>query len=143
MKEKVISKTMLYGAMLLSMAAVVSPVPALANTVIAQNHSSLIKAKGIVEDENGPVVGASVIQKGATNGTTTDIDGQFSLSVAEGATLVISYVGCKTVEVKASTEPIKVNLVQDSQLLNEVVVTALGIKRDRKALGYGLDEVKG
>ena len=97
-----------------------------------------------VKDAAGPVIGATVVEKGTpNNGTVTDIDGNFTLTVKSGATLVISYVGMKSVEVKASSSPVTVVLEDDSKALNEVVVTALGIKRDRKALGYGLDEVKG
>ncbi len=89
------------------------------------------------------IIGASVIEKGTSNGTVTDLDGNFTLMVSPGATLKISYVGSEPVEVKATEAPMKITLEQSSQMLSEVVVTALGIKRDRKALGYGLDEVKG
>ena len=63
--------------------------------------------------------------------------------VSPNATLKISYVGSDPVEVKATETPMKITLEQSTQMLSEVVVTALGIKRDRKALGYGLEEVKG
>ena len=102
-----------------------------------------VKVSGTVTDSEGAVIGANVVEKGTTNGTVTDLDGKFTLTVKKGATLVISYVGAKDVEVKATTAPMNITLEENSQLLDEVVVTALGIKRDRKALGYGLDEVKG
>ena len=108
-----------------------------------QIDSQTIKVTGIVKDNTGPIIGASISEKGTTNSTVTNIDGNFTLNVKSGATLVVSYIGMKTVEVKASTKPMTIMLEDDSKLLNEVVVTALGIKRDRKALGYGLDEVKG
>lgn len=108
-----------------------------------QIDSQTIKVTGIVKDNTGPIIGASISEKGTTNSTLTDINGNFTLNVKSGATLVVSYIGMKTVEVKASTKPMTIMLEDDSKLLNEVVVTALGIKRDRKALGYGLDEVKG
>ena len=108
-----------------------------------QIDSQTIKVTGIVKDNTGPIIGASISEKGTTNSTLTDINGNFTLNVGSGATLVVSYIGMKTVEVKASTKPMTIMLEDDSKLLNEVVVTALGIKRDRKALGYGLDEVKG
>lgn len=102
------------------------------------------KVTGVVQDVAGPVIGASVVEKGnATNGTITDMDGNFTLDVPKGATLVISYIGYKTVEVKVGKEPLNVMMEEDSKTLSEVVVTALGIKRERKALGYGVDEVKG
>ncbi|WP_305117761.1 SusC/RagA family TonB-linked outer membrane protein [Duncaniella muris] len=109
----------------------------------AATPSQKIKVTGVVEDAEGPVIGASVIEKGTSNGTVTDLDGNFTLMVSPGATLKISYVGSEPVEVKATEAPMKITLEQSSQMLSEVVVTALGIKRDRKALGYGLDEVKG
>lgn len=104
------------------------------------------KVTGTVRDALGPVIGASVIEKGnAVNGTVTDVDGKFSLNVPSGATLVISYVGYKSqeIEVKAGQVPLDIILEEDSKMLDDVVVTALGIRRERKALGYGVDEVKG
>ena len=88
-------------------------------------------------------IGASVVEKGTANGTITDLDGNFSLNVKAGATLVVSYVGYKSEEVKAGRGPLNITLKEDAKALDEVVVTALGIKRERKALGYGIDEVKG
>nr|WP_304690920.1 SusC/RagA family TonB-linked outer membrane protein [Muribaculum intestinale] len=109
----------------------------------AATPSQKIKVTGVVEDAEGPVIGASVIEKGTSNGTVTDLDGNFTLMISPNATLKISYVGSDPVEVKATEAPMKITLEQSTQMLSEVVVTALGIKRDRKALGYGLDEVKG
>lgn len=83
------------------------------------------------------------MEKGTANGTITDLDGNFSLNVKAGATLVVSYVGYKSEEVKAEKGPLNITLKEDAKALDEVVVTALGIKRERKALGYGIDEVKG
>jgi len=143
MKEKVISRTVLCGALLLGIATMATPVVAFAQHTTTQNGVSQIKVAGTVKDEGGPVIGASVLEKGASNGTITDINGRFTLNVKAGGTLVVSYVGCKSTEVKALSESISVTLEQDNKVLKEVVVTALGIKRDRKALGYGLDEVKG
>ena len=99
---------------------------------------------GRVQSKSGePLIGVNVIEKGTTNGTITDMDGNFVLNVQQGATLVISFVGYKTKEVKVGTAPLDITLEEDSKVLSEVVVTALGIKRERKALGYGVDEVKG
>lgn len=101
--------------------------------------------KGIVTDAQGEtVIGASVVVKGTTNGTITGLDGDFELSnVSKGATIVISFVGYQDVEVKWTGQNLKVTLQEDTQTLDEVVVTALGMKRSEKALGYAMTEVKG
>lgn len=101
------------------------------------------KVTGKVYDALGPVIGASVVEKGTGNGTITDVDGNFSLNVKPGAILVVSYMGYKPQEVKAGKAPLNITLEEDTKMLSEVVVTALGIKRERKALGYSVDEVKG
>ncbi|WP_290069599.1 carboxypeptidase-like regulatory domain-containing protein, partial [Muribaculum intestinale] len=93
----------------------------------AATPSQKIKVTGVVEDAEGPVIGASVIEKGTGNGTLTDLDGNFTLMVSPGATLKISFVGNEPVEVKATEAPMKITLEQSSQMLSEVVVTALGI----------------
>ena len=98
--------------------------------------------QGTVTDGNEPIIGASVMVKGKNQGAVTDTDGHFTLDVAPGTELVISYLGYQPKTVKAAAG-MKVTLSEDSKNLKEVVVTALGIKRDRKALGYGLSEIKG
>ncbi len=104
-----------------------------------------ITVKGIVTDNTGEaLIGASVTQKGTTNGTMTGMDGDYSLSVPGNATLVITYVGFTTQEVQVGGKTsLNIKLNEDSRALDEVVVTALGIKRDRKSLGYALQEIKG
>ena len=97
----------------------------------------------LIKDSEGPVIGATVQEKGTSNGAVTDYEGKFSLEVNEGAVLSVTCLGYSTVEMPASASPISVTLEVDSEMLDDVVVTALGIKRDRKALGYGLEEVKG
>lgn len=101
--------------------------------------------KGIVNDEYGPVVGASVSVKGTTNGTITNLDGAFTLeNVKKGDILEISFIGYETVSINyTGQENITVNLKEASHQLSEVVVTALGIKREKKALGYAMQEIKG
>lgn len=137
------SRIVLCGTLVSGIPAV-NQVSAATDVTQAKVAEQTIKVKGVVKDAAGPVIGATVVEKGTpNNGTVTDLDGNFTLTVKNGATLVISYVGMKSVEVKASSSPVTVVLEDDSKALNEVVVTALGIKRDRKALGYGLDEVKG
>ncbi len=100
------------------------------------------QVRGTVVDEAGePVIGATIQLKGdATRGTVTDIDGNFSLSAPANGTLVISYVGYATQEVPVSAN-VRVTLTADTELLDEVVVTALGIRRDRKALGYAVQDI--
>lgn len=84
-------------------------------------------ARGIVVDQNGePIIGASILEKGTTNGVTTDLYGKFSLNVKRGATLVISYIGYKTQEAKADAN-MKITLTEDSELLDEVVVVGYGV----------------
>ncbi len=100
------------------------------------------QVSGVVTDGTAPIIGASVAVKGKGTGTVTDIDGRFALDVAPGTELVISYIGFQTQTVKAGPN-LKVVLSEDNKNLDEVVVTALGIKRERKALGYGVGEVKG
>jgi len=100
---------------------------------------------GIVKDATGEtVIGASVIVKGTTNGTITGIDGDFTLqNVKKGDIIQISFVGYQTMEVPFNGQPINVTLKDDTQTLDEVVVTALGMKRTEKALGYAVTELKG
>ena len=100
------------------------------------------KISGVVTDGTEPIIGASVRVKGTNKGTITDLDGRFSLDVAAGTELIVTYVGYKEVTVKAAAN-MKVVLQEENTALSEVVVTALGIKRERKALGYGVSEVKG
>ena len=101
-----------------------------------------ITVKGNVSDAAGPLIGVSVKVVGTSKGVITDLDGNFILQCNAGDELEISYVGYKTVRVKAQNS-LKITLEENTEALDEVVVTALGIKRDRKALGYGLSEIKG
>ncbi len=102
------------------------------------------KVTGTVEDDLGPVTGATVLVKGTTNGTITDLDGNFTLEVKNGDIIQISFIGYATQEIKYTGQPsLKIDLKEDTQKLNEVVVTALGLKREEKALGYAVTELKG
>ena len=100
--------------------------------VLAQ---STISGTVTSSDDGDPIVGASVVIEGTKTGTVTDIDGNFTLNVKPGTPLRISYLGMKEKTVKAS-QNMKVILSSNDKELNEVVVTALGIKREAKALGY-------
>lgn len=144
MRTKNCKYTLLCGTLSLCFIGGVPPMQAIAQTTHSAVEQQTTAVTGVVSDATGPVIGASVIEKGnTTNGTITDLDGKFTLNVRPGATLVISYIGYKTVEIAASKKPLKIVMSEDSKILKEVVVTALGIKRERKALGYGVDEVKG
>ena len=92
------------------------------------------QASGNVADSQGPLIGATVMEKGTQNGTVTDFDGNFSLNVKPGATLVISYVGYETQEVKAATG-MRVVLKEDGHVMNEVVVIGYGTQRREAVTG--------
>ena len=101
---------------------------------------------GTVTDgtSGSPLPGVTIVEKGTSNGTTTDFDGKYSLSVPQTATLIFSYVGYTSIEKAVSGQTsIDVELSESAEALNEVVVTALGIKREEKALGYSLSQVDG
>ena len=98
---------------------------------------------GTVEDVDGPLIGANVLVKGTTRGTITDMDGQFSIEANVGEELEFSYMGYKTQVLPVDGNPMAVTMAEDTEVLSEVVVTAMGIKRERKALGYEVGEVKG
>ena len=101
---------------------------------------------GTVKDALGePIIGANILEKGTTNGTVTDMNGDFSIVIKKSAvTLVISYIGYVTEEVQAKEgDLISVILDDDTEALDEVVVTALGISRSEKALGYSTQKFKG
>ena len=102
------------------------------------------KVTGKIVDANGePLIGVSVLEKGTTNGTITDFDGNYTLTVPENATLQFSYIGYKATEMPVSGQAsINLTMREDSEMLDEVVVTALGIKRSEKALSYNVQEVK-
>lgn len=103
------------------------------------------RIRGTVTDTNGEfIIGASVLIKGTRIGTITDVNGQFSIEVGDKSVLVVSYIGYKTKEVAvAGLNSVQVVLAEDVETLSEVVVTALGIRREEKALGYAVQAVQG
>lgn len=104
------------------------------------------KITGFVKDVNGdPVIGANVVEKGTTNGVITGLDGEFMLEVPGNAVIEISYIGyiSQSVEVKDKNQPLQITLEEDAQKLDEVVVTALGIRRQSRSLGYSTTQVDG
>ena len=92
------------------------------------------QATGQVSDSQGPLIGATVMEKGTNNGTVTDFNGNFSLSVKPGATLVVSYVGYVSQEIKAG-DNVRVNLKEDGHVVNEVVVIGYGTQRREAVTG--------
>ena len=136
-------------SMLLALAGVSSTGAAYAVAVPEVDATKSVQQEstctGVVKDATGEtVIGASVVVKGTTNGTITGLDGDFSLSgVKKGDIIQISFVGYQTMEVPFNGQPLNVTLKDDTQTLEEVVVTALGMKRATKALGYAVTEMKG
>lgn len=99
---------------------------------------------GTVSDNTGlPLPGVSVLVKGTKTGTQTDFDGKYSIKATPSQTLVFSYIGMKTQEVKAANASINVKLSSSAIELEGAVVTAMGVKKSKKALGYASQEVKG
>ena len=106
-------------------------------------QANVKQVSGQVLDENGePIIGATVTLKGTKTAVPTDVDGNFSLKAPAGSKLVITYLGYSTVEVNAG-EGIKVTMKPDTEVLNEVVVTALGIKKEAKSLSYNVQQLGG
>ena len=100
---------------------------------------------GTVSDENAlPIPGVNVIVQGTSNGTQTDFDGNYSITVNVGQTLVYSYVGYKNVEraIGAADSNISFNMDPDVSVLNEVVVTGFAVKKEKKALGYSVSSIQ-
>ncbi|WP_291964986.1 SusC/RagA family TonB-linked outer membrane protein [Maribacter sp.] len=100
---------------------------------------------GTVTDQTGlPLPGVNILIKGTTNGTQTDFDGNYSIKTSTGDVLVFTYIGLKEAsKTVGSTNTINVQMQEDAQALDEVVVTALGISREKKSLGYATQEVQG
>lgn len=114
------------------------------NGSLSSSSVAKVTTTGQVVDAKGePLIGVSILEVGTTNGTITDIDGNFTLSVNEGATLEISYIGYKTQTLPVRAKLGQIVMKEDTEVLDEVVVTALGIKRSQKALSYDVQEVKG
>lgn len=101
------------------------------------------KISGQVSDVNGePIIGASVMVKGTTNGTITNLDGGFSLNAASKGTLVVSYIGYKTLEIPISSGTMKIVLKEDTEVLDEVVVVGYGTQK-KATLSGSVSQVKG
>lgn len=137
---KPVSLILVAGAITLPTSVYADLAPEKQETAISQQNG---KVTGVVEDDFGPVAGASVVIKGTTSGSITDMDGNFSLEgVKNGDIIQISFIGYATKEIAYTGQPsLNIKLVEDSQKLDEVVVTALGIKKDAKKLGYAVSNV--
>lgn len=99
---------------------------------------------GVVKTSDGdPLIGVNVLEKGTGNGTVTDFDGNFSLNVSEGAILELSYTGYQTQEFTVGSQSFFDISLSEGELLDEVVVTALGIERSERALAYSVTEIEG
>ena len=101
--------------------------------------------RGRVIDVYGePLIGATIREKGGANGTVTDIDGRFFLSVPDSAVLQVSFVGYKTLEVNVTGRTmLEIRLQEDAVMLDHVIVTALGIEKDEATLAYSAQKIKG
>lgn len=110
-----------------------------------QQQKKTTAVSGTVTDEQGePLIGVSVLVKGTAKGYITDIHGQFNMQATMGDILEFSYIGYTTQTVTLKGEqPLQIILSEDAQRLDEVVVTALGIKREQKALSYNVQQIKG
>ncbi|NDP21790.1 MAG: SusC/RagA family TonB-linked outer membrane protein [Paludibacter sp.] len=109
--------------------------------VNAQSRS--VSGKVVSADDGQPIIGATVMVRGTTNGTITDADGKFSISLQGTAkTLLISYVGMKSLEIEGTNNMI-VKLQSDELMIDELVVTAFGLKRSEKSIGFSASTVKG
>ena len=99
---------------------------------------------GTITDENGvPLPGATIVVVETNDGTTTDFDGNYSINASEGQTILLSYVGYETLTLKVSDDSNFDISLKQSGALDEIVVTALGISREKKSLGYSVTEVDG
>ena len=112
-------------------------------SVRAQQTSGNVKITGTVVDNTGePAIGATVRVKNGQHGVVTDIDGKFMIDVPKGSTLVVSYIGTQTQEVQVgNTHDLHITMQPTARQIDEVVVTALGIKRSEKALSYNVQKV--
>lgn len=105
-------------------------------TQVASVKQEKRKISGVISDKNGPIIGASIIEKGTTNGTITDFDGKFNLEVAPGTVLKISYVGYITQLVKVGTQKtFQIELKEDTKALEEVVVIGYGTQKKSDVSG--------
>ena len=141
MNQKIRKTALLMGAC--SLLGLYSPVAANAENSVQAVQQSTKKITGTISDSQGPVIGASVVEKGTSNGTVTDLDGNFTLNVKPGATLVVSYIGYTTQEIAVGNQSnFNVTLQEDNTSLEEVVVVGYGVQK-KKLLTGATVQVKG
>ncbi len=113
--------------------------------LVVVSQQQQVAVAGVVTDDKGnPLAGATVRVKGTAVGRATDINGRFMIDAATGNTLIISFAGYTSQEVAVTKEgDLKIVLLEDNRMLNEVVVTALGMKKEKRSLGYSVTQVAG
>ncbi len=142
-------KKLNYSRLILLTGVLISPIGVYADIESNRSETNITQQSGVVtgiiEDSMGPVIGASVVIKGTTNGLMTDLNGKFTLNnIQKGQIIQVSFIGYTTLEITYTGQStLKIFLEEDSQTLDEVVVTALGMSRDKKSLGYAMTELKG
>ena len=130
-------KRILFSAFFISAALLGEGVsPVYADVTGVRTAMQTTKVTGVVLDSNGePVIGATVMEKGTTNGAITDLDGKFELNVSPKAVIAVSYIGYKSVEVPADKKTLKITLSEDSEMLDEVVVVGYGAQKKETLTG--------
>lgn len=125
----------LVAGMILASMGGLSPVETIAAPHQAQAQSTVLQ-KGVVVDPTGePLIGATVMQKGSSNGVACDLDGNFEIRAPKGATLIISYIGYSAKEVKVTGEPLSITLTEDSAVLDDVIVVGYGTQKKATMTG--------
>lgn len=115
--------------------AATSPVPSQAAPMAAAQAASSTVTGEVLDSNGEPLIGATVMLKGSTDGVATDFDGKFTLKAPVGSTIVISYIGYKTQEVKYDGQPLMVTLAEDTEMLDEVVVVGYGTQKKATMTG--------
>ena len=115
----------------------------LSSSIYSQSNQSVTLSGKVVDQQEIPLIGVTIVNKAdPSNGTVTDNDGSFQISSPLGASLVFTYIGFESTTVQANeTKTITIRLNESTTALNEVVITSLNIPRERKALGYAVQEV--
>lgn len=143
-KSLPLCKLALAGIVLINTQAIATAAPKVKPNITFNTNLNIAKITGKVVDEKGePLIGVSIRVKGTTTGTQTDSQGNFSVDVDSKTVLVVSYIGFTTKEVTVGTKTALTITLTTNTNLNEVVVTALGIKKEEKKLGYAITTVKG
>ena len=123
---------------------VLIPVLFLLSLLVTVGFAQEMTVTGKVSEDGGSeIAGVNVVLKGTNRGTTTNDKGEFSILAEKGKVLTFSYIGYNSKDVTVNASILNVSLVVEATALNEVVVTALGIKKEKKALGYSVSEIKG